>query len=742
MSSKILIAFFCVCTLSMFAQPSPKINPVLNHFDNPYPEANININQLRWLPNSHDFWVLEKQGSEKAVMLYNADDLNNGKSLLTETQMKAAGLKTKIESIVWSEDRKNILIYTNSSRVWRINSKGDYWFFDLATGKGKQVGAGLKESELKFAKFSPDAKQVAYVYLHNLYVEELATSKRKQLTMDGTSRIINGTFDWVYEEELGCRDGFRWSPDSKQIAYWHTDASMTKNHLMINNTDSLYPFTTAVEYPKVGEKPSAVKIGVCNLATGKTNWLKIPGGEQENYLVRMDWAGNANELMVAQLNRAQNLCNMFLCNAQTGVANKVYSESDPAWIDITKAFVYDEPNWKWIEGGKSFLWNNDTEAWMRIYKISRDGKSKTLLTKGDYDADMQSFDVNTGNIYFYAAPYDATQKYLYRISMNGGDTVRVTPAQFDGTNDYRFSQDGKYATHIHRNINTFYNFRLVQLPTHNKTYPSRADNFKKPENPYTLQKFKVITVDNVSMDGIAAYPLNFDSTKKYPIIFYAYGEPAATTANDEPRFDDLVAQMIPEGYVAVTMDNRGTPAMKGREWRKSLFRKIGVLNTRDQAMAAKEVFKWKYIDTSRVAIHGWSGGGAMTLNCLFRYPEVYKTGIAVSAISNAFLYDNIYQERYMGQPQETMADYEKMSPKNFAQNLRGNLLYIHGTGDDNVHYQNAEQLIDELVKNKKQFQLMIYPNRTHGISEGEGTSEHMAQLFFDYMIKNCPPGGR
>jgi dipeptidyl-peptidase-4 len=307
---------------------------------------------------------------------------------------------------------------------------------------------------------------------------------------------------------------------------------------------------------------------------------------------------------------------------------------------------------------------------------------------------------------------------------------------------YRMSPDARYATQINGSISRNYNIRLVSLPGHKKIYPGGEDLFTTPELGFKLEKFRIKTIDGVEMDGIMAKPNDFDPGKKYPVYFYVYGEPASTTADDVPNFDNFISQLIPEGYIGITMDNRGTPAYKGREWRKSIYRKIGVINSHDQAMAAREIFKWPYIDTGRVAVHGWSGGGAMTLNLLFRYPEIYKTGIAIAAVTDQHFYDNIYTERYMGLPQENEADYKQSSPNTFAKNLRGNLLYIHGTGDDNVHYKNAEVLINELIKDGKMFQLMIYPNRTHGIYEGAGTSEHLNNTFIKFLKAHCPPGAR
>ena len=736
-----LLSVMIFLSIISFAQPV-NFNKEEKAFEQAtLPEDQIAINRLQWLPNSHDFWVGDREGN---ISMYSADDLHSKKPVLSADQIKGAGITKRVEAIVWSVDRKKILIYTNSSRVWRGNTKGDYWYFDLSTGKGKQLGKGLPSSSMMFAKFSPDNKNVAYVSKHNLYVEDVSTGKITQLTKDGTDHIINGTFDWVYEEELSCRDGFRWSPDGKSIAYWRVDARSTKNYLMLNTTDSLYPFTVPVEFPVAGEKPSYVKIGVIDLATKKTNWLQIPGEPDNNYLARMEWAGNSKEITVVQLNRKQNEANLYMCDAVSGKANKIYSDKDEAWVDIIKPFVWDGPSWTWVENGKSFLWNSEKDGWMHIYKVSRDGKNEQLLTKGNFDADMTAYDAIGGNIYFIASPYDATQKYLYRINLNNTDTVRVTPAVYEGTNFYRLSPDAQYATQTNGNINRSFvnNVRLVTLPDHKKVYPSGDDKFITPQLGVKLEKFKIKTVDGIEMDGIMAKPNDFDPAKKYPVYFYVYGEPAATTADDVPQFDDFILQLIPEGYIGITMDNRGTPAYKGREWRKSIYRKIGVINSHDQAMAAKEILKWNFIDTSRVAVHGWSGGAAMTLNLLFRYPEIYKTGIAVAAVTDQRFYDNIYTERYMGLPQENADYYTQSSPITFAKNLRGNLLYMHGTGDDNVHYKNAEVLINELVKYGKMFQFMAYPNRTHGIFEGAGTTDHLNKTFIKFLREHCPPGAK
>ncbi len=737
--TKFILAFaFIISNIISYSQPlnNNKLERIINRA--PIPEGGIDIYHLKWLPNSHNFWVSESHG----IYVYDAANPSQKKLVLSAEQINAAGLETQIENIIWTDDRSKILIYTNSSRVWRVNSKGDYWYFDLATGKGKQIGKKLMSSSLQFAKFSADNKKVAYVSKHNLYVEDISAGIISQLTNDGNDKIINGTFDWAYEEELSIRDGFSWSPDGSSIAFWHTNASTIKKYLMIDNTDSLYPFTKPVEYPVAGEKPSSVKIGVVNISSKKINWMQIPGDPENNYIPRMDWAGK-NELMALQLNRLQNQAQFYLCNIETGKAKVIYTEKqETGWIEPFNMLDWDAPWWIWLNNKKYFLRTEEKDGWVRIYKISHDGKDVQLLTKGNFDANLLSYDNETGDVYFEATPYDATQRYLYKVNINNTDTVRVTPAIFEGTNTYSFSTDAKYALHINSNINREYNLRLVFLPEHKKIYPTSEDVFTKPDLGFKLEKFKVKTIDGVEMDGIMAKPNDFDASKIYPVFFFVYGEPASAVATDEPNFNDLIADLIPRGYIGIAMDNRGTPVMKGTQWRMSIYKKIGIINSRDQAMAAKEILKWNFIDNTRVAVHGWSGGGAMTLNLLFRYPDVYKTGVAVSAVTDQHFYDNIYTERYMGLPQDDPEAYKQCSPVTFAKNLQGNLLYMHGTGDDNVHYKNAEVLINELVRQQKMFQVMIYPNRTHGISEGSGTREHLAATFRKYIEEHCPPGAK
>jgi dipeptidyl-peptidase-4 len=656
-----------------------------------------------------------------------------------------------VRSFSFSVDGTQLLIYTNSKRVWRYDTRGDYWVLNLKTNALTQLGKAQPESSLMFAKFSPDGEKVAYVSERNLYVETLSNGKVSQLTSsDSGSKLINGTFDWVYEEEFDCRDGFRWCPDSKRIAYWQIDANKIRDFFMINTTDSIYPFIVPVEYPKVGMTPSPYKIGVVDIGNKKTKWMNLPGDPQQTYLPRMEWTTNGLSLLAQQLNRKQNATTIFSCDAKTGEVSPIYQESDEAWIDLNGREMVDY--FKWVDSGRSFLFTSEKDGWRHIYKISTNGKGEELLTKGSYDvAGVAEIDEDRGYVYFMASPDNATQSYLYRVRLDGSSSKpeRVTPEGQPGTHSYNLSPRARYAQHRYSNAYTAPMREWVKFPDHEclEKGNSIADQLKKskPEKG-NVEFFQVTTEDGVTMDGWMVKPKDFDPTKKYPILYYVYTEPAGATVRDSygaGRNRMFNGDMAEEGYIYASLDGRGTPALKGRDWRKAIYRKIGVVNIRDQAMGAKAMFaKYDFIDQDRVAVWGWSGGGSTTLNCLFQYPEIYQTGIAVAAVANQLTYDNIYQERYMGLPQENKEDFIQGSPVTHAKNLQGNLLYIHGTGDDNVHYQNAEMLVNELIKHNKYFQFMPYPNRSHGIWEGEGTTQHLSTMFTTFLRQHCPPGGK
>ena len=656
------------------------------------------------------------------------------------------GTALSIDDFTVTPDGNTVLIFTNSSRVWRSNTKGDYWVYDRGDGSLRQLGKDFPPSSLMFAKFSADNRYAYYVHDFNLYREDNTTGEVTPLTTDGTGDIINGTFDWAYEEEFGKRDGFLLSPDDRRLAFWRLDASTTGTFYMINNTDSVYSTPIPLRYPKVGQEPSAARVGWVDLATDSLHWVAVPGGATENYLPGMQWVSD-DLLLIQQLNRHQNTLRVWAYRPSDDSLREVYTESEDTWVDITypdaSADHWSDNDLPLVDDGRAFLRMTESDGWRHVYRVDIATGERTLLTPGDYDVASLRVATDDG-LYFMASPANATQRYLYRTDLAGrGDTVRVTPSRFTGLNNYNVAPDGRHAIHYHQRTTAVPTVRVVSLPEHatvtelvtNAAYREQLAGLAVPETRFT----EVTTPEGVTTDARITLPVGFDSTRAYPVLFHVYGEPWGQVAVDRQigLWDIMMAQ---RGYVIVDMDNRGTPSLRGSDWRKSIYRKVGVINADDQAAAARELLKLPYLNARRVAVWGWSGGGSMTLNLLFRYPDIYGTGVAVAAVPDQLLYDNIYQERYMGLPSENREDFVAGSPVTYAGGLEGNLLLIHGTGDDNVHYQGAEVLINALIANNKQFDLMVYPNRSHGIAEGRNTRRHLYTLITDYLLEHTPPG--
>jgi len=649
-----------------------------------------------------------------------------------------------IHDYQWSEDQKKLLIFTNSKKVWRLNTKGDYWVFHMDSKVLKKLGGPeATPATLMFAKFSPQGNRVAYVREHNIYVENLENHEIIQLTQDGTDRIINGTFDWAYEEEFHCRDGFRWSPDGRNIAYWRIDATTIRDFYMINNTDSIYSYLIPVEYPKAGEKPSEAKIGVVGASGGSTVWMQIEGDPTNNYLPRMIWHPNGDKLLMQQLNRAQNHNKILEGTIADGRVKKIYEDKDEAWLEAVDDFNY-------LDKGKAFSWVSEKNGWKSLYLI-REGREKAI---SPLDSDLLSIsllDEKNDWLYYIASPDNPTQRYLWRAPLNlkKGSPQRVTPEGQSGWHTYQIAPNGKYALHTYSTANIPPVTDLISLPDHRvitsfiDPQSLRKKVAKLEVNP---KKFLQITLPSgLSLEVSMIKPPSFDPSKKYPVLFYVYGEPWGQTVVDKwggSRY--LWHQMLAQqGYIVMSIDNRGTPSPKGREWRKCVYGQIGVLSSEDQAAgltALKERFS--FIDGERIGIWGWSGGGSMTLNMMFRYPKLYHTGMSIAPVPDQRLYDNIYQERYSGIPQLMPESYEKGSPITYAQQLEGNLLIVHGTADDNVHYQGTEVLINELVKYNKIFSMLAYPGRSHSINEGDGTTLHLQTTLTHYLNQNLLPGGK
>lgn len=700
---------------------------------------------IRWMKDGLGYSSIEKSPKLDGDDIVRYDALSGTRSVLISAEELIPEGESKpltVADYQWSEDNSKLLIFTNTRKVWRYHTRGDYWILDLKTRKLSQLGKGIPATSLMFAKFSPDAARVAYVSENNIFVESLDSGKITQITSDGDKDIINGTFDWVYEEELECRDGFRWSPDGENISYWQSDTKGVGTFYLINNIDSIYSKPIPLPYPKVGQTLSAVKIGVVSSEGGQTRWFDFPGDPRNNYLARMEFIPNSQEVMVQQLNRRQNINTVWTGNIQTLNLSKTVVEEDSAFLEI-------HDNVRWLDGEKSFTWTSEKDGWLHLYKVSRDGKSTELVTQGEFDVERIShIDPANGYVYYIASPDNFTQRYLYRSSLTKiGKAERITPMELSGQHAYQISTDSKFAIHTFQNTTTPPVYSLINLPTHEKIRVLEENQELKSRysalglNP---KEFFKVDIGAVVLDAWMIKPKDFDPAKKYPLLFYVYGEPAGSTVQDAWMDGDLWHHYMARlGYVVISIDNRGTKTPRGREWRKSIYGQIGILASYDQMNAAKQILKtFDFIDPKRVGVWGWSGGGQMTLNLMFRYPEVYKAGLAVAFVSDQRLYDATYQERYMGLLEDNQQGYRDGSPITYAENLQGDLMIIHGTGDDNVHYQSFEMLVDKLIRYNKQFSMMSYPMRAHGINERENTSLHLRETMKTFWLRSLPAGGR
>ena len=755
-----LLLIICISALAQQAQPA---EGVLLTVDSIFTYRTRPLGPVRWQTDGSGYFALEPSaGKPNAVDIVRYAGATGERTVFVASEKltpSGASSPLAIEEFDFSTDGQKLLIFTNSARVWRSNTRGDYWVLDLKSSSLRKLGGDAKPSTLMFAKFSPDGTRVGYVRENNIYVESLAGEGKSaitQLTTDGSRYIVNGTFDWVYEEELFCRDGFRWSPDGNQVAYWQLNSEGVKEMLLTNSTDTLYPIVTAFPYPKAGETNSAARVGVVSASGGATRWFEVPGDARNNYLPRMEWAANSDEVIIQQLNRLQNSNTLMFGDARTGKVRPILVEKDEAWVDTAwgdidwdkKGLVRGDA--EWIDGGKRFLWTSERDGWRHIYSISRDGRDVRNITPGNFDViNVERVDDVNDWIYFEASPSNATQRYLYREPLDGsGKLERITPESQTGIHSYNISPNGQFAIHVYSQFTQPPTTAVLGLPQHN-TLRTLIDNRELKDRLSKLKRtpsefFKVDIGEGVQLDGWMIKPPDFDPQKKYPVLFYVYGEPWGQTVLDSwgGRNELWHMMLAQQGYLVMSVDNRGTPAPRGRPWRKIVYRKMGIVNSQDQANAARAISKWPFVDSTRIGIWGWSGGGSSTLNAMFRYPDVYQVGLSVAPVPMLRYYDTIYQERYGGLPQDHPEEWKQSSPITFAANLKGQLMIVHGTGDDNVHYQGTEALINALVAANKQFHVMPYPNRSHGIFEGPGTMRHLYTLFTRFINEKLPAGPR
>jgi dipeptidyl-peptidase-4 len=633
-----------------------------------------------------------------------------------------------ISDYFFNADETKVLLATNVKSIYRRSFTAKYYVVDLGSNKAEPLFD--KEEKEMLAEFSPDGSKVGFVYENNLYVKDLGSNKVEQITSDGSQNgVINGSTDWVYEEEFSITKAFEWSPNSTKIAYIKFDESAVKDFTMNYYENEIYPNPYTFKYPKAGEDNSKQSLHIYELGNKKTH--KVDIGPYE-YLPRMKWTKDDNKLIYLRLNRHQN--QLIYASVELNEEGKLVG--DIIHADNSEQYVEVDDNLIFLEDGKSFLRTSEKDGYNHIYIIGFD-RSETQVTKGEWDVvELKGINNKKGLIYYTSAEEGAIYKDLYSIKLDGSAKTKLSTLK--GNNDASFSTGMKYYINYYSNANE--PSLITVHDAKGKELDVLVDNakLKSKLGEYDLAKKEFITIKGVE-DDLNAFiikPPNFDDTKKYPVYFNIYNGPGHNTVVDSWGgsnffYHQLLAQ---KGYVVISVDTRGT-MYRGAKFKKSTYLQLGKLETEDMIAVAKEVQQWDFVDPDRIGVMGWSYGGYMTSLCMTKGADVFKMGIAVAPVTNWKWYDNIYTERFMRTPQENADGYEDNSPINHVKKMKGKYLIVHGSGDDNVHVQNTMEMVDALVKHNKDFEMFIYTNKNHGIYGGY-TRLHLFNKMLRFTLDN------
>ena len=699
----------------------------------------------KWMRDSSGYLALEKQKNGPDVELVHYDVATGARSILL------GGDKLVVPG---TEDRLILLEFVESPLAGQFllhaqvsnSGKSGYWLLDSKSGGLTAIAAEIHRLSPESA-FSPNGDRLLFGRGPDLYVYDLASQRTTALSQtEARSELENGAqSNWRPDQSLVQAS---WSPDGRQIAYLQSDSSQVRQRPVIQPTDPTYPEVSLERFARVGTPIPTLQVGVVNADGSETRWVNLPAEPGTFYIGDISWAENSEELFIEMLSRSRDSRKFLLANIKSGAMTVAYEESDSAWVDASYSA---NAGLEWMNSGEAFVLLSECDGWRHAYKVSRDGKQRMLLTKHASDIIARGpVDASGDWLYFYASPENATQRYLYRVRVDGtGDAERVTPKDQPGTHQYLFSPDRKWAFHTHSTFDSPPVTDLVELPEHRsaRVLEDNAECRRRvaPLITQPTEFFKLDIENGVAMDAWMIKPRNFDSTKKYPLFVFVYGEPHGQTVLDDwtgGQNHSMFHRMIADfGYLVVSMDGRGTPAPKGAAWRRAVYGSLGPLSTEEQAAGVKELARTRsYVDASRVGIWGWSGGGSNTLNAMFRKPDVYHVGIAVAPKPRPELYNAWFQEIFMRTPEVNPEGYRQAAAIHFAEGLRGDLLIVHGTGETNTHLQITEALVDRLIELGKRFDYMAYPNRDHGLREGKGTAVHLRLLMTRYLIEHLPPG--
>ena len=630
------------------------------------------------------------------------------------------------EDYSFSKNEQKVLLPTATESIYRHSTRSKYYIYDRETTYALELSTGKQ----RLAQFSPDATKVAFVRENNIFIKDLKSDNEIQVTIDGEmNKIINGATDWVYEEEFAFDNGFQWNANGTKIAFYRFNEEAVPEFSM-DMFSTLYPSQTRFKYPKAGEANSTVEIFIYDVASNEIVEAAIET-EDEFYIPRIKWTKDENILSVQRMNRHQNNLDFILVNANDGSAKTIFTETDDAYIDVTDNLTF-------LNDGEHFVWTSEKSGYNHIYLYNLKGKQVRKITKGDYEVtDFYGVDETTNTVYFASAERSAIHRDVYSVQLNGRNKRMLTNKV--GTNSATFSTSYKYFINQHSDANTPYHFSLFDATgTEVRTLKDNA-RLNETLGNYALSTKEFLnfeTTEGVNLNGWMMKPHDFDETKEYPVFMYLYGGPGSQQVTDAWGGSNFLwfQMLTQQGYIVACVDNRGTGA-RGAEFKKCTYQQLGKLETQDQIEANRHLASLPYVDGSRIGIFGWSYGGYMSSLCLLKGADDFKMAIAVAPVTNWRYYDSIYTERYMRTPQENAAGYDDNSPINHVEKLTGKYLLVHGSADDNVHYQNTMEMTTALVNANKDFDMFIYPNKNHGIYGGY-TRLHLFTKMTNFIKEN------
>lgn len=630
-----------------------------------------------------------------------------------------------IDSYTFSKDERYMLIQTDVESIYRRSSKGFTYLYDSKT---KKLSSLFDDDKIMSPTLSPDGRYVAYAWQNDLYYYSIDNGETLPITDDGkTNELINGICDWVYEEEFSFTKAFFWSPDSKRIAYIKFDESEVEEFTMTNYKGGLYPEYVTFKYPKVGAKNAEVSTHIYELSTDRSVVADV-GTLDDMYIPRIKWTQSPEQLCVFKMNRHQNHLQLFTVNATSGKSSLILEEKNKYYIDITDDLTF-------LDSGDGFIWSSEKSGFNHIYHYNMKGEQQAALTSGDYDVTgLYGIDEKNKKVYYQAADESPLERHVYEVGLNGKNKRNLTPKS--GTNNAQFSSTFDYFTWTHSTIDHPATYEVMDRKLRPvRSLEKNVSLSQTNQNYPAAQFFNFKTSSQIELNGFMIKPADFDEAKQYPVLMYVYGGPGSQTVTDSWKGQNYwwFQMLAQKGYIIVSVDNRGTGA-RGEEFKKVTYLTLGKYETEDQIEAAKYLGSLPYIDESRIGIFGWSYGGFMSSHCILQGNDVFDAAIAVAPVTNWKWYDTIYTERFMRTENENEEGYTTNSPIYYADQLKGDLLLVHGNADDNVHFQNTAEMAASLIKANKQFDTYFYPNRNHGIY-GDNARLHLYTKMTNFILE-------